>query len=219
MNYILSILPPAALPEMTAICRSLGVPMALSMPGYGTASQNILDLLGLESREKRVTVTLANAATTKRLIELQRQKLYIDAPGNGITISLPMKSIGGIPTMEFLTKGEHEMKAPELNYDYELILIIANEGNTDTVMQAAREAGARGGTVLHAKGTLTEESSKFYNVSLASEKEMILIVSSAAQKAAIMQSVIKAAGPATEAGAICFSLPVNEVAGFMSTTE
>ncbi len=219
MNTVISILPTGAIPGMMKICEHLGVPVSLTLWGQGTATKSMLDLLGLEAHEKRVVFALASDEATKKLIELQRLHLYIDAPGNGITVSVPMKSIAGRSTHQFLTKGEEAMKAPELNYDYELIMVIANEGNTDTVMEAAREAGARGGTVLHGKGTLTEEASKFYNVSLASEKEMILIVASVAQKAAIMQSVIKAAGPATEAGAICFSLPVSEVAGFMSKSE
>ncbi len=54
----------------------------------------------------------------------------------------------------------------------------------------------------------------FYKVSIASEKEVILIVSAASQKAAIMKAIIEQAGPDTKAGAITFSLPVSEVAGF-----
>ena len=57
--------------------------------------------------------------------------------------------------MAYLSGGKPASGAPELNYNYEIILAIANEGHTDTVMDAARAAGARGGTVLHGKGWYT----------------------------------------------------------------
>ena len=95
-----------------------------------------------------------------------------------------------------------------------LIVAVANEGRTDTVMNAARAAGAAGGTVIHGKGTASEEAAHFFNISIASEKEMIFIVSKKEQKAQIMRYVVEKAGPGTEAGAVLFSLPVTSVEGF-----
>lgn len=95
-----------------------------------------------------------------------------------------------------------------------LIVAAANEGRTDTVMNAARAAGAADGTVIHGKGTASEEAAHFFNISIASEKEMIFIVSKKEQKAQIMRSVLEKAGPGTEAGAVLFSLPVTSVEGF-----
>ena len=95
-----------------------------------------------------------------------------------------------------------------------LIVAVANEGRTDTVMNAARAAGAAGGTVIQGKGTASEEAAHFFNISIASEKEMIFIVSKKEQKSQIMRSVLEKAGPGTEAGAVLFSLPVTSVEGF-----
>lgn len=117
--------------------------------------------------------------------------------------------------MAFLNGSQQPAKyTPELNYSYELIVAIANEGRTDLVMNAARSAGAAGGTVLHGKGTGSEGGERFYNVSIAQEKEVILIVSRAEQKSGIMKAILEKAGPDTEAGTIVFSLPTSEVAGF-----
>ena len=96
-----------------------------------------------------------------------------------------------------------------------LIVAVANEGRTDTVMNAARAAGAADGTVIHGKDTASEEAAHFFNISIASEKEMIFIVSKKEQKAQIMRSVLEKAGPGTEAGAVLFSLPVTSVEGFV----
>lgn len=116
--------------------------------------------------------------------------------------------------MEFLNNGKSAKYAPRAAYPYELITVIANEGRTDDVMNAARKAGAAGGTVLHGKGTGRESEQMFFNVSIASEKEVVLIVAKAEQKTEIMQAILREAGPGTHANAIVFSMPVSETAGF-----
>ena len=80
-------------------------------------------------------------------------------------------------------------------------------------MDAARSAGAAGGTVLHAKGTGAKQAERFLGVSIAEEKELIIIVSKAGEKAAIMKAIAEQAGPGTPSGAISFSLPISAVAG------
>ncbi len=214
MNYVLSIINPYGANMMKKICEELDLPIVLSTPCRGTATRSMLDLLGMDSRDRRLYMTIASPEQTKKLIEEQRRRLYIDAPGNGVTLGVPIKSVGGAKTLAFLSNGQNVKGAPTLNYDYELILVIANQGATDQVMDAARSAGARGGTVVHGLGTGSKNAEKFYKVSIASEKEVILIVSAAEQKAAIMKAILEKAGPDTKAGAITFSLPVSEIAGF-----
>ena len=80
-------------------------------------------------------------------------------------------------------------------------------------MQAARSAGAGGGTVIHAKGTGMESMGKFFGVTLAAEKEMIFIVTETAKKKQIMQTIMEQAGMTTKAKTILFSLPVTHVCG------
>lgn len=106
-----------------------------------------------------------------------------------------------------------------MNFDYELIVVILNEGYSDMVMDAARSAGAGGGTILHAKGTGAIGTEKFFGVSLANEKDVIYIVAGGREKAAIMNAINQDAGPATKAGAISFSLPVSDVAGLRRLDE
>ena len=215
MNYIISICDPKAAPKLTEICSELGLRIAVSLHGRGTAVRSMLDILGIEDNEKRVILTIANRKKTKEFIREQKRRLFIGVPGHGVAVAVPIKSIGGGKTVAFLN-GEQQIAkyTPELIYAYELITVIANEGRSDLVMNAARSAGAKGGTVLHGKSTGAKDSEKFYNISISGEKEVILIVAEAAQKSEIMRSILKNAGPDSEAGAIVFSMPVSEVAGF-----
>lgn len=175
----------------------------------------MLDILGIEENEKRIVFAIADEQKTKQLIKEQKKKMYIGVPGHGIVVALPIKSIGGGKVVAYLNnEKKNEKSTPDLNYKYELIIAIANEGRSDLVMNAAREAGATGGTVIHGKGTGKPEEQKFFNVSIAQEKEVIYIVSRSSQKKEIMQNILKNAGPSSEAGTILFSLPTSEVAGF-----
>ena len=97
--------------------------------------------------------------------------------------------------------------------EMELIVVICEKGHTDDVMDAARSAGAGGGTVIHAKGTGSKYTDKFFGVSIADEKEMIYIVSPSEKKKDIMTAIMEQAGPTTKSHAITFSLPVSDTAG------
>jgi len=214
VNCVISVIKPAALDALCAICEEQKLPITMITHGRGTATRNMLNLLGIDSREKRVVINIATREQTKALIQAQKRQLYIGIPGNGIIAAVPRKSVGGGKTLAYLNGGGPVKKeAPDLRVDYEMIMVIANEGYIDDVMDAARAAGASGGTVLHAKGTGSQNDEKFFNVSIVHEKEVVMIVAKTEKKAAIMSSILKNAGPETDAGAIVFSLPVSELAG------
>ena len=106
-----------------------------------------------------------------------------------------------------------------MNFEYEMICVILNEGYSDEVMDAARPAGATGGTVISAKGTGISQSVKLKGLSLADKKEMLLIVARADNKAEIMKAIMENSGVETPAGAICFSMPVSQTAGLRRIEE
>lgn len=216
MNYIISIVNPDVQKKLEEVAELSGLVSSVSMHGRGTAVESMLNMLGIESNEKRVVLGVATEENTQKFIKEMKRRLYIGVPGHGIVIAVPIKSIGGASTVAYLNSTQESAKyTPKSAYAYELIVAITNEGRTNLVMNAARAVGATGGTVLHGKGTGSSESSeKFLNVSIASEKEVVLIAAKSEQKAEIMRAVLKNAGPESEAGTILFSLPVSEIAGF-----
>lgn len=185
--------------------------------GEGTATSEVLDYLSLENSEKALLLAIVTEETRKPLLRDFTEKLMIDIPGNGIVAAIPVSSIGGMRSLKYLTEGQkldlEGGRKMSLNTEYELILVIANEGYTDLVMDAARSANAGGGTVVKAKGTGAEYAKKFFGFTIAAEKEMILIVSSAEERSSIMKAVMEKAGMGSKAQAVVFSLPVSSVAG------
>ena len=184
--------------------------------GSGTAANEILDYLGLENTEKAVIFSIQEESAWEKTKKQLQQKLKIDAPGGGIAFTIPLSSIGGKKTLQFLLEGQDYQKEEESTLKdtvHELIVVIADQGNIELIMDAARGAGAYGGTVIHAKGTGMEQAEKFMGVSLAAEKEMIFIVTRKEQKNEIMRAIMKKAGLNSRAKSIVFSLPVTDTAG------
>ena len=220
LYYVLSIVDRNRAKEMQEIYENLQLSVVLTLLGKGTATSEHLSLYDLSETEKAILGTVASEPSVKQLIRTAKRKLFIDIPGNGIMMAVPIKSVGGGKTLEYLADGQNLMGTkPDMQFEHELIIVILNEGYSDMVMDAARSAGAAGGTVLHAKGTGKTKTEKFFGVSLAEEKDMIYIVSAAGKKSDIMRAINQNAGPETKAGAICFSLPVSEVAGLRKFDE
>lgn len=220
LYYVISITDRAKAKAMERLYLDAGAGLVVTKLGKGTATQRHLLSLGLDATEKAVLSAAASQEAMKKLFHTAKEKLYIDIPGNGILMAVPLKSVCGGQTLRYLTHNQNPMGGvPNMNFSHELIVVILNEGYSDMVMDAARAAGATGGTVLHAKGTGTASPEKFFGVSLALEKDVIYILAGAKEKAQIMQAIQDKAGPATKAGAISFSLPVSQTAGLRRLDE
>lgn len=193
-----------------------GLTAAFSMAGRGTATNDMLDCLGLEATEKAVILSVAAEACLKQLRLGLRKTMRINVPGNGIVFLVPLSSIGGKKPLLFLTENQNFRKGEESTLKdtkYELLMAVINQGYTRLLMDAARDAGASGGTILHAKGTGMERAEAFLGVSFVAEKEIVLIVVPKQNKNRIMKAIMDEAGAGSRAGAIVFSLPVTSVMG------
>lgn len=202
--------------------REYGVTVTFLTFGKGTAASEVLDYFGLEASEKAVQFAFVTDSEWKKIKSGLERQIKIDIPGSGIAFIVPVSSIGGKRQLQFLTEGREFKKGEESTLKdtkYELLVVIANQGYTELIMDAAREADAPGGTVIHAKGTGAEKAETFLGVSLAAEKEMIFMVTRREGKNAIMKAIMDKAGLNSKAGSVVFSLPVTETAGMRLIEE
>ena len=176
LYYIIAITDHDRGEAMGSLYHAAGLHLILSMPARGTATSEHLAIYGLDATEKCVIAAVGSAQEADSLIRSAKRKLFIDIPGNGVMLTVPLKSVAGGKTLSYLTDDLKAGGAPNMNFEHELITVILNEGYSDFVMDAARAAGAGGGTVLHAKGTGGTRGEKFFSVSLADEKDMIYII-------------------------------------------
>lgn len=96
-----------------------------------------------------------------------------------------------------------------MDNQFELVVCIVNAGFSQNVMEAARAAGAQGGTILRARGSANPEAEEFFNISIQPDKEVLLILVPKGIKDEVIRAVYKDAGLGQEAQGIAFSLPVN----------
>lgn len=219
LYYVLAITDRQKSERMFSLYRDAGLRLCMMSLARGTATEEHLSLHELEATEKAAISGIGSAEETRSLMKNARRKLFIDIPGNGILLTVPLKSVAGGKTLAYLGNNADKGGRPHMNFEHELIIVVLNEGYADLVMDAARPAGAGGGTVLHAKGTGGMGTERFFGLSLAEEKDMVYIVAHSDEKAAIMRAVTEKAGPGTPAGAICFSLPISSVAGLRAREE
>ena len=102
--------------------------------------------------------------------------------------------------------------------EYKLIITIVNRGFSEVVMDAALEAGARGGTVLHGRGT-SRHTHTVFGIKIEPEKELVLIAVKRGECRKIIEAVSEKAGLGTPGSGICFALPIEDVLGFTPRPE
>jgi len=103
--------------------------------------------------------------------------------------------------------------------DYEVILAIVDSGYADDVMDVAREQGARGGTIIDARGVAREDAAAFFGITLHSEKEIVMIVVPRNIKDAVLNAIYKEMGMSKKAHGIAFSLPITDTVGLVKMEE
>ena len=193
--------------------------------GAGTASSKILNYFGLDETAKELVWTLAPESRIPRLLPEARRTLDLDTPGKGILFTIPLSGISAqIPPV--LIKPEYAREespmeeaknAPKI-YPYQLILTIVNRGSSEQVMEAARTAGARGGTVISARRVGYEDVQNLLGFTLQPEKEIVAILVPREQKPPVMQAINREAGLKTDCRGVLFSVPVDDIMGLQELT-
>lgn len=196
------------------------VPMQYIFHAQGTASSEVMDMLGLDGVDKVISMCMMPKDYADEMLTKLRKKLHLGMPNTGIAFSVVMSGGSGhlVMLMEnlqpeinrALLKGEDsEMKEKE----YYMIMAVVNQGYSGEVMDAARPVGASGGTVFHSRQLGSEEAMKFWKISVQQEREVVIILARNEDKLAIMQAIGQKCGMQSEAQGFVLSLPVDEVAG------
>lgn len=185
----------------------------------GTAGDDLRMFLGLESRDKSFVCTLCTASRVRGFIDKLSRGLQLDRPGKGIAFTLPVTGINrqslDIVRRERTTKEDRRMGDGERAGagEFSMIISAVSEGHVEELMTAARKAGARGGTVIHARRVQLGDDTKFLGIAAQTEKDIVAILTKRAQKNAIMSAIAEVCGMHTESRGVIFSLPVEEIVG------
>ncbi len=198
-RLIISIVPKNSAGIVTAAANGAGASGGSVLLGRGTASNSIIQLLGLGDTSKEVVLTV---------VEQSREAAVVDAVKNavsdkkhfGVIFSLAVPSFFRSGSMNdneaqtLINTGDENMADTNDTIAakkdaYEMINIIVNKGYAEDAMAAARKAGAGGGTILSARGTAKDGDEKFFGMEIVPEKEMLIVLVPSDKKAEILDAV------------------------------
>ena len=180
--------------------------------GRGTATSEIMDLLGLDSLEKDIVLSIGKGTLVNQLLFNLNGELRGSIDTKGIVFDIPLSGIGQLAALMMLGQVKDEPGREDENMntseDYSMIMVTVNQGFTEEVMATARTAGARGGTILHARWAGTQSVEQFYGITVQAEKEVILIVAQKEKRNEVMQAINEAHGIKSDASGIvcCFGI-------------
>ena len=202
---------------LTRFFEAQGLTCHFQTVGHGTASSDLLDLLGIGSPERDILISLGEQGKVQKMMGLLEEEEEPEVRAKGILFSMPLTALNMLAAavlMRDTQRQDGEEDAYMQNNrgeEHSLILIVVNQGHTDEVMNTARTAGARGGTIIRSRWAGSEESDTFYGITLQAEKEIIAIVAGAERRKLIMETVNKRHGMNTPAGAMICSVGIDEM--------
>ena len=190
--------------------------------GHGTARSNYMSYFGFNEIEKRINMSLIPSHAEHSILSAIGHGLKLYLVGRGIAFTIPISTISSIINNAVLS-GEaksdlQKHRAPiskkkEKRSMHELVIAVVNRKYTDTAIEAARAAGATGGTVFHTKSINNKKAEVAIGTAISQETDSIFFLTSIEYKDKIMEAIRDAAGLKTEGGAVLFSLPVDDLVG------
>lgn len=194
--------------------------------GEGTAKNDLYDVLGVGEQKKQIVFSTVKRRDWVALAESIEERFSVSRAAKGISFMLDIDAVASVSTYKFLTDRRVEPKEAERgiskmdnSMNYEVIFAIVNNGYTDLVMNAAKRAGARGGTIINARGTGNKDIEKFYGVVITPEKQIVMILVPKSIRDAVLEQITLETNIHSKGQGIAFSLPVDGVVGLNSEEE
>lgn len=185
-------------------------------PGRGTATSEIMDILGLGSSEKDVVLSYTTAEGARRLLGQLDSDLRGAVSTSGIVFDIPLTGLNNLvaAAIAYKTdgnrKGESNMQSESAGKN-SLILVTCSRGSTEAVMDTAKKAGARGGTVVKARWTGVEDLELSYDLKLQAEREVVAIVVPNEIRNAVMEAVNRQHGLKSDSQAMLCSMAIEQI--------
>ncbi len=192
-----------------------GLCLHYQLVGYGTASSEMMDILGLGSNDKDIMLSFGTYNAIDSLSGELGKMVGTTMGYNGLAMVISPSAFSRI-TAEIIKRNSKDIvKGDGSNmhseFEYSLILISVNRGYSDDVMQTAKKAGATGGTVIKARLAEAQEIEAYANTKLDDEKEIVTILAPSSVRNQILEDVNNEFGLKSEAQGTVLSVPVDKV--------
>lgn len=203
--------------KLERVMDSLNIPVLYQCRGTGTAPSEIMDIFGLRGTTRNLTISFLPKSVIPEAFEAFRRKLAFHQKGKGIAFTVMINgmqsSIYELVREKIKSDSEKEEENMSKSPEYSAIWVSVAGGYSDDVVDAARTAGARGGTVIKGRRRNTKQVSQYFGSSMQDEQDFVMILVPREKKAEIMSAITTACGLNTEAHGVVISMPIDEVLG------
>ncbi len=196
--------------KLKLLTNEFSLPFNIITYGEGTASQGILDFLGLTKTEKIVFTSIIPDTYEKEILSYIKREMNLKEIGKVVAFTTPLSSSPQYIHDAF--KGKKGMKMKNKN-NYHLLITMVIEGYAEKVMSVAKKCGANGGTLIKGREIGSKSGFKFFNVQVEPEKDVLLIVCKNEDKNRIMEGILEKYGANSEARGVCITLPIDNTIG------
>lgn len=192
------------------IAKKNGVSEGTVFLGRGTIKNRLLEILDLNDSRKEIVLMIADKTTANQALDVLNKELAFYKPNHGIAFTLSVVDLLGIKSCQYQ---DNQTIRGEENAMYQAIFTIVDKGNAENVITAANKAGARGGTIINARGSGIHETHTLFSMEIEPEKEMVLIISKNNLTDTIVSSIRKDLQIDEPGKGIIFVLDVNKTFG------
>ena len=191
--------------------QELGIPEATIFNAQGTVRSSLMHFLGLDEVRREVVLLITDTEKSKKAIQELDDKFHFDKPNHGIAFTLSVSQLLGMTNID--TVQARTIERGENKGMYQAIFVIVDRGDSEDVLEAAKTAGSRGGTIIHARGTGSEEAESFFQMDIDPEKDVVLILSQVEKADQIVDAIHEKLDLDQPNKGILFKLDVNETRG------
>jgi len=196
--------------KVTKIAKNNGITGATVLLGKGTVKNRLLELLDLNDIRKEIVFMISNKEIGYHALEEINKELQLDKPHHGIAFAVSVINLIGATKCNY--DDVKESRGAE-NTMYNAIFIVVDKGKAESVIEHASSAGARGATIINARGSGIHETSMLFSMTIEPEKEIILILSDNTITDSIVSSIRENMKIDEPGNGILFVLDVNKTYG------
>ena len=196
--------------KVMKLAKKLGAVEGVVFLGKGTVKNELLNILGVLDVRKEIFLTIIDEPLEETLYEEVSKKFHLNKSHHGIAFSMPLKNLVEMNEAKYVSKTKEKGGN---NVDYEAIFAIVDKGLYEDVLDAAEAVGSKGGTVIHGRGSGTEEKEKLFNIVIEPEKDIILILSKTNEAEKIVNAIKEVLNVCKPGAGIIFTLDVTKTLG------
>ena len=211
--------------KLEKILDELHLPIFYQCRGKGTAPSEIMDIFGLGGSTRLITLAVLPKDKVREVFSHMNSRMYYQRKGGGIAVSLPVtglqscvskildKEVGDVEPEQIGERVRKDMSEIHQKARYTMIWVSVAGGYSDDVIDVARDAGARGGTVMKGRRRSSERASQHLGIAMQDEQEFVMIIVPTEKKQEVMAAITNSCGLRTPAHGILVSIPIDEAIG------